>query len=169
MLANDTSVGVGHAPLSRLERLVLAVEKRINARDRARQNPAWGEDVKVMGVRHGEAVNLTIACAMIGRHLAHIDDYLAEKDAVAELGRGLAIEHGFATCDVVVNAADKPAAGSVYLTVTGTSHRRQSRQAAESAARAAAERRGVTRLAAHFTTVHAMSSHPLNVMSQFLK
>jgi S-adenosylmethionine synthetase len=120
-LANDTSVGVGHAPLSRLERLVLAVEKRINARDRARQNPAWGEDIKVMGVRHGEAVNLTIACAMIGRHLAHIDDYLAEKDAVAELGRGLAIEHGFATCDVVVNAADKPAAGSVYLTVTGTS------------------------------------------------
>jgi S-adenosylmethionine synthetase len=74
-----------------------------------------------MGVRHGEAVNLTIACAMIGRHLAHIDDYLAEKDAVAELGRGLAIEHGFATCDVVVNAADKPAASSVYLTVTGTS------------------------------------------------
>ena len=120
-LANDTSVGVGHAPLSCLERLVLAVEKRINARDRARQNPAWGEDIKVMGVRHGEAVNLTIACAMIGRHLAHIDDYLAEKDAVAELGRGLAIEHGFATCDVVVNAADKPAAGSVYLTVTGTS------------------------------------------------
>ena len=30
-------------------------------------------------------------------------------------------------------------------------------------------KRGVTRLAAHFTTVHAMSSHPPNVMSQFLK
>jgi S-adenosylmethionine synthetase len=120
-LANDTSVGVGHAPLSRLERLVLAIEKRINARDRATQNPAWGEDVKVMGVRHGEAVNLTIACAMIGRHLAHIDDYLAEKEAVADLGRRLAIGHGFETCEVVVNAADRPAAGSIYLTVTGTS------------------------------------------------
>ncbi len=121
VLANDTSVGVGHAPLSRLERLVLAIEKRINARDRARQNPAWGEDVKVMGVRHGEAVNLTIACAMIGRYLAHIDDYLAEKYAIAEFVRRLAFEHGFATCEAVVNAADRSTAGSIYLTVTGTS------------------------------------------------
>jgi S-adenosylmethionine synthetase len=109
-LANDTSIGVG-----------LAVEKQINARDRVRQHPAWGEDAKVMGVRHGEAVNLTIACAMIGQHLAHIDDYLAEKNAVADLGRRLAIEHGFATCEVAVNAADRPTAGSIYLTVTGTS------------------------------------------------
>ena len=120
-LANDTSVGVGHAPLSPLERLVLTVEKRINGRDRAKRNPAWGEDVKVMGVRHAEAVNLTVACAMIGQHLAHLDDYLAEKAAVAKLVHGLAIEHGFANGDVAVNLADKPAAGSVYLTVTGSS------------------------------------------------
>ena len=53
-LANDTSIGVGYAPLSALERLVLAIEKTINGRDRRRQNPAWGEDVKVMGVRHGD-------------------------------------------------------------------------------------------------------------------
>jgi len=112
---------VGHAPLSHLERLVLAVDRRINGKDHARQNPAWGEDVKVMGIRRGEVVNLTIACAMIGRHLAHIDDYLAKKDAIAELARRLAIAHGFETCEVVVNAADRPVAGSVYLTVTGIS------------------------------------------------
>ena len=35
-LANDTSFGVGHAPLSALERLVLAVEQRLHRRDRAR-------------------------------------------------------------------------------------------------------------------------------------
>jgi S-adenosylmethionine synthetase len=120
-LANDTSIGVGYAPLSPLERLVLAIEKRINERDRAVQNPAWGEDVKVMGIRRGEAVDLTVACAMIGRHLSHMDDYLVEKAAVAALVRGLAADHGFDTCDVVVNAADSPGTGSIYLTVTGTS------------------------------------------------
>ena len=120
-LANDTSIGVGHAPLSPLERLVLAVERRINGRDRAAQNPAWGEDVKVMGVRRHERVDLTVACAMIGRHLAHIDDYLAQKAAVADLVRSLAAEHGFAGCEVGVNLADNAATGSVYLTVTGTS------------------------------------------------
>ncbi len=120
-LANDTSIGVAHAPLSPLERVVLAVEQRINGRDRASQHPAWGEDVKVLGIRRGQSVDLTVACAMIGRHLSHMDDYLAEKAAVAKLARDLAAAHGFASCDVTVNMADNPAAGSVYLTVTGTS------------------------------------------------
>jgi S-adenosylmethionine synthetase len=119
--ANDTSVGVGYAPLSRLERLVLQTERLINDRDRNREHPAWGEDVKVMGVRSGDAVRLTIACAMIGRHLAHIDDYLAEKAAIERTVRDLAIAHGFSACSVGVNTGDDPARGSVYLTVTGTS------------------------------------------------
>jgi len=120
-LANDTSIGVAHAPLSPLERLVLAVEKRINGRDRNREHPAWGEDVKVMGIRRGTTVDLTVACAMIGRYLAHIDDYLAEKAAIEQMVRKLSIEHGFPASEVRVNTADYPPANTVYLTVTGTS------------------------------------------------
>jgi S-adenosylmethionine synthetase len=120
-LANDTSVGVGHAPLSPLERLVLAVEKRINGRDRAGDNPAWGEDVKVMGVRCGHRIQLTVSCAMIGRYLTNVDDYLRQKAALESFVHGLAVEHGFAECAVAANVADDIAAGSVYLTVTGTS------------------------------------------------
>ncbi len=120
-LANDTSLGVGHAPLTPLEQLVLAVERRINGRDRARQDPAWGEDVKVMGVRRGASVEVTVACAMIGRHLATVDDYLGAKAAIAELVRALAVEHGLPDCEVAINAADDVALGNVYLTVTGTS------------------------------------------------
>ncbi|HZQ14104.1 MAG TPA: methionine adenosyltransferase [Pseudolabrys sp.] len=119
--ANDTSIGVGHAPMSRLELLVLAAEKSINGRKRAHEHPAWGEDIKIMGVRRGDIAYLTVACAMIGRHLAHLDDYLAEKAAVGKKVRDLAIQHGFSQCDVSVNAADDTSGGSVYLTVTGTS------------------------------------------------
>jgi S-adenosylmethionine synthetase len=120
-LANDTSVGVGHAPLSPLERLVLAVEKRINGRDRLRDAPAWGEDVKVMGIGCGDRVQLTVSCAMIGRYLTSMDDYLGQKAALGKLVHGIAAEHGFAECEVAVNMADDVATGSVYLTVTGTS------------------------------------------------
>lgn len=120
-LANDTSVGVGHAPLSQLERLVLAIEKRINGRDRTRENLAWGEDVKVMAARCRDAVELTVACALIGRYLAHLDDYLEQKAVLERLVKAMAIEHGFPNCEVKVNAADDPTAGSIYLTVTGTS------------------------------------------------
>ena len=84
LLANDTSVGLGYAPLSPLERLVLAAEKRINGRERSRAHPAWGEDIKIMGVRSGAAIQLTVACAMIGAYLSHIDDYFAEKTAVED-------------------------------------------------------------------------------------
>jgi S-adenosylmethionine synthetase len=117
--ANDTSFGIGYAPLSALERLVLAAERRINSRDRASEHPSWGEDVKIMGVRCGTRVELTVACAMIGRYLMHIDDYRAEKCALADLLRAEATREGFPECDVTVNAADHDS--TVYLTVTGTS------------------------------------------------
>jgi S-adenosylmethionine synthetase len=118
-LANDTSIGIGYAPLSALERLVLMLEKTLAARDKRR--PARGEDVKIMGVRRGSAVKLTIAVAIIARYLRHIDDYLNEKAAVEDLARNLAIKHGFSRCQADVNVADDPQEGAIYLTVTGTS------------------------------------------------
>ena len=119
--ANDTSIGVGYAPLSPLEQLVLAVDAAIAARARADGRPAWGEDTKVMGVRIGAQVRLTIACALIGRYLADIDAYLAETAAIARLATETAAAFAFESCAVTVNAGDRPAAGEVYLTVTGTS------------------------------------------------
>lgn len=120
-LANDTSFGVGHAPLSPLERLVRAIEQRLNGRDRGSDHPAWGEDIKIMAVRNGSHLDLTIACAMIGGFLAGIDDYLEEKSALAARVRDCASQYGFPECHIAINAADDPASGSVYLTVTGTS------------------------------------------------
>ena len=118
-LANDTSIGVGYAPLSQLERLVLRAERLVSGQGSAR--PAWGEDVKVMAVRRGDRTSLTVACAMIGRHLPDLDRYLAEIAEIRRQVERLAEESGFSGCDVRVNAADDPASGSVYLTVTGTS------------------------------------------------
>jgi S-adenosylmethionine synthetase len=120
-LANDTSFGVGYAPLSALERLVLRVGKLLNGRSSVSTHPAWGEDIKVMGVRHGAAISITIACAMIGRYLSGLDEYQAETAAIRRKVQDLAAECGFDDCHIRVNAADDPAAGSVYLTVTGTS------------------------------------------------
>ncbi|MCC7425525.1 MAG: methionine adenosyltransferase [Alphaproteobacteria bacterium] len=120
-LANDTSIGVGYAPSTPVERIVLAIEAGINGRDRLRGNPAWGEDVKIMAVRNGPRLRLTIGCAMIGSYLRDLDAYLVEKRALAALAQHIAAAHGFPDTEVSVNAADLPAEGQVYLTVTGTS------------------------------------------------
>jgi S-adenosylmethionine synthetase len=120
-LANDTSIGVGYAPLSALEQLVLAVERALSAEIRRNPRSPWGEDIKVMGVRTGSFVRLTIACALIGRHLSDLDAYLEETAAIRRLALEAAVTLGCPDCEVEVNAADRPGSGEVYLTVTGTS------------------------------------------------
>ncbi len=118
-LANDTSIGVGFAPHSLLERVVLHAAKRLG--ELARKHPELGEDVKVMGVRQGQALHLTVACAFVGAHLEDANAYLERKAFLAkELAASSSAEAG-RPVTVEVNAADDAAHGKLYLTVTGTS------------------------------------------------
>ena len=116
-LANDTSCGAGFAPASTLERVVLDVDRALAASRR----PEIGADLKIMGVRGGASIELTIGCALVGRHVADLAAYVEAKRAV----RALAIDAARRTTplevDAVINAADDERAGDVYLTVTGTS------------------------------------------------
>jgi S-adenosylmethionine synthetase len=120
VLSNDTSFGVGYAPLSELESLVLEVERELCSGEFRARHPAGGEDVKVMARRDGERVALTVARAFVGRHLPDLAAYLEAKAVVEARVRELAASR-FHAVDVVVNASDDPEHGSVYLTVTGLS------------------------------------------------
>ncbi|KSW12684.1 S-adenosylmethionine synthetase [Pyrodictium occultum] len=121
-LANDTSVGVGFAPFSRLERLVYETERLLNSREFKEKNPEVGEDIKVMGLRRGRRVDITIAAAVISSLVSDMDHYLSVKDAIREavldLASRIAPDYDV---EVHVNTGDKPDKGIVYLTVTGTS------------------------------------------------
>jgi S-adenosylmethionine synthetase len=119
-LANDSSFGVGYAPLSALERLVLDAEARLNSPEyRALQSSA-GLDVKITGVRSGSRIALTIARAFIASGVGTLSDYLEAKVATARFLEQLASERGLAA-EVSVNMADAPEQGALYLTVLGTS------------------------------------------------
>jgi S-adenosylmethionine synthetase len=120
-LANDTSFGVGFAPLDELERTVLAVERRLNAPTVKRAHPEIGEDVKVMGARRGRSIALTVACAIVDRHVTSLADYRARKARVSELVLDAARGVSFSPIDVRVNTADGDSPESIYLTVTGLS------------------------------------------------
>ncbi len=121
-LANDTSIGVGYAPLSTLERLVYETERLLNSKEVKDKLPELGEDIKVMGLRRGRRVELTIAAAMVSRLVPDVDHYLSVKEEaremVLDLASKLAPDYDVR---VHINTADKPEEGVVYLTVTGTS------------------------------------------------
>lgn len=120
-LSNDTSIGVGFAPLSPLEGLVLQVERALGADARA-SAPWLGEDIKVMGVRRDRHVELTVACAFVSQHVVNAADYVAKKAALALRVREIAAaQTPELAVGVAVNAADDPERASFYLTVTGTS------------------------------------------------
>ncbi|GAA0301296.1 methionine adenosyltransferase [Halarchaeum salinum] len=118
--ANDTSFGVGHAPLTETEELVLETEHHLNG-TYYDEHPAIGQDVKVMGKREGDHIDLTVAVALVDRHVPDIDAYEAEIEGVRETVASLADDYTDRDVTVHVNTADDYEEGSVYLTVTGTS------------------------------------------------
>ncbi|MES0327150.1 MAG: methionine adenosyltransferase [Gammaproteobacteria bacterium] len=120
-LANDTSCGVGYAPLSELEQVVLEVEHALNSVAIKSQHPEIGADIKVMGVRRHHHFDLTVACAYIDQHIKDIVDYQVKKSQLSQLVETIAAKHTDMVVKVAVNSADDIAAHSVYLTVTGTS------------------------------------------------
>ena len=120
-LANDTSCGVGYAPLDDLESLVYRLEQHLNTAAFKANFPETGEDIKVMAVRDGAKVRLTVACAFIDRYLEDINDYLDKKIRLQEEIMRLADQWLTHETVVELNTADDVARESVYLTVTGTS------------------------------------------------
>lgn len=119
-LANDTSIGVGFAPYTGLETVVLETARLLESSAFRTSFPCAGLDFKVMGLRRGNSVTLTIALAMIDRHVDGVGDYLAKKAAIRDyLAAGTP-----AGANIRVNTLDNPAAddeSGLYLTVSGTS------------------------------------------------
>jgi len=119
-MANDTSFGVGHAPLTETERIVREAERRLNG-EFAADTPALGPDVKIMGKREGDRIDLTVAAAMIDEHVPDMEAYKETVESVRAFVADVAADHTDRAVDVDVNTADDYETESVYLTVTGTS------------------------------------------------
>ena len=105
--ANDTSIGVGYAPLSPVESLVLDLEKEIRGVRGA------GEDIKIMAIRIEDELKIVVATAMISKYISSMEEY---ENAKAMIGEAVQRK---ADAEVGVNCADS--GDNIYLTVTGTS------------------------------------------------
>ncbi|HOU69937.1 MAG TPA: methionine adenosyltransferase [Methanothrix sp.] len=123
--ANDTSIGVGYAPFSQTEQLILDLE------DAARSVRGAGEDIKLMAVRRGSHLTLVVAVAMVSRFISSRGEYeeaklrvreAVESKARSQLDRMPGEVAGGAesrNLEVYVNCADDQE--NIYLTVTGCS------------------------------------------------
>lgn len=121
-LANDTSFGVGFAPFSEVENLVMNTEMLLNSKKTKDRFPEIGQDIKVMGMRNEGKIVLTIAAAFVAKHVPDFDHYVNVKNDVHEfIMKEIVDKEATRPTTVDINTADSYDTKSVYLTLTGTS------------------------------------------------
>ena len=120
VLSNDTSFGVGFAPYSDTERLVLESERFLTTKLK-KKLPALGEDVKVMGYRFGDKIHLTVAAALVDCEVSDGDEYKNVCNQIHDKLADQATKLTNREVTIDVNTADDPELGRYYLTVTGLS------------------------------------------------
>ncbi len=82
--------------------------------------PAIGQDIKIMGLRDGDTITLTVACAIVDKYCADIHQYAEYMEFLKEQIAKVARKSTKRTVVVHVNTGDDIKNGSIYLTVTGT-------------------------------------------------
>jgi S-adenosylmethionine synthetase len=123
--ANDTSAGVGYAPLTPTEQLVVNVEQYLNGARFKQAFPETGEDVKIMAVRMDRTLSLTVAMPFLAPRIPTEKAYFALKSKVLRNVQRF-IHKQPHTCNrvtVAMNALDRRRKGlkGMYLTLLGTS------------------------------------------------
>ena len=122
--ANDTSAAVGWAPMTRTEKIVLITEKYLNSKEFKKTFPESGEDIKVMGLRKDDELELIISMAFVDRFIENEKDYFDKKNLILEDIRRFVEENSsFQKIEIQLNILDTPGRGldGIYLTVLGTS------------------------------------------------
>lgn len=119
--SNDTSFGVAYAPLDSLERVVYETERFVNSPYMRKRLPEVGEDVKVMGLRSGREIKLTLAVAMVSKLIPDLDHYISVKEQLKKELEDFVAKKSDLPVEIYLNNADRPDLGVVYITVTGTS------------------------------------------------
>jgi S-adenosylmethionine synthetase len=122
--ANDTSAAVGYAPMTRTEKIVFKTEQFLNSKEFKQRFPESGEDIKVMGFRTNNSLNLTVSMAFVDRFVYSEEDYFNKKAKIVdEINRFVAANTDFESINVQLNTLDVQGRGlgGAFLTVLGTS------------------------------------------------
>lgn len=123
MGANDTSAAVGYAPFTPTEKAVFELERFINSPAFKLRFPETGEDVKVMGIRRGSELDITVACPLLAKHIKSEKDYFHKKGLINKAINAFLSEFPFTKTTLNLNTLDIKGHGvnGVYLTLLGTS------------------------------------------------
>jgi S-adenosylmethionine synthetase len=122
--ANDTSALVGYYPLSPTEEAVFKLERHLNSTQFKKKYPETGEDVKVMGMRTGSNLDITVAMPLVAEFIKSEKEYFKRKSEVLRaIERHVGKYEAFNKVNINMNTLDERGRGlgGVYLSLLGTS------------------------------------------------
>lgn len=121
---NDTSMGCAYYGNTDTERLVLAVEKRLNSSAFKADKPWVGSDIKLMCCRFNDDVSLTLCVPQISLFVKDINDYMGNvetiRDEIESIAKSVTPDYSLR---INLNMRDRFSADEkdLYLTYTGSS------------------------------------------------
>lgn len=118
---NDTSTTVSYYPMSKLEQTVLNIEQLLNSTKYKEVNPWVGNDIKVMGIRKENKIEITSCIPLISKYVKDLDDYKSKltrlKTDVEKETKKLFKNNNI---EVYLNTRDDYDNNDLYLTLIGS-------------------------------------------------
>lgn len=120
LLSNDTSLGVGYAPYSQLEGLVLKIEGFLSGE--FKKDNLWiGSDIKIMALRKDQSFDVTLCIPQIAKYVKSIESYRENLKIAHDAIIKVASNQGINNINLHINTRDNFDAAEIYLTAIGSS------------------------------------------------
>jgi len=120
--SNDTSLGVGYAPLSPLESTVLSIEEGLNSTEFKKDHPWIGSDIKLMATRVDDEMGLTICIPQLAEYVGSQEEYRENTTiALGEISRIIDELMPSYRSSISINTRDNFDSNELYLTAIGSS------------------------------------------------
>lgn len=121
LFSNDTSLGVGYYPYSTLEKIVDAIAYKLTEDNFKYKNPWIGTDIKIMGYRNKDIVNITLCVPQISRYVYSDIMYKNNLKLVHKIVESTIKEYGISEFKIDINTRDDFDKSELYLTAIGSS------------------------------------------------
>lgn len=120
-LSNDTSLGVGYAPYSNLEKMVLEIENTLNSSNFKKKNKWMGSDIKIMGFRNLNDYYITMCIPQIANFVKNLSEYKTNLEAARRVIKKIINKYGINKFELDINTRDDYKTNELYLTAIGSS------------------------------------------------
>ena len=118
---NDTSTTVSYYPMSNLEKTVLEIEQTLNSHKYKEKYPWAGNDIKVMGIRKDNKIDITSCVPLISRYIKDLEDYICKLKLIKEDIYKIVLFHfKDAEIEIFVNTRDNYENNDMYMTLIGS-------------------------------------------------